>query len=324
MSRVLVTGATGFVGTALVARLRAGGHTVRAAVRRDLPPELAADPGVETVPVAALDPGADWRAALDGVDAVIHAAARVHQMNEDADTADADYHRENAEATGALARAAGARGVGRFVLVSTVKVLGEATGAAPFDDSTPPAPADPYGRSKLAAERALAAVAAETGMAAVALRPPLVYGPGVGANFRALMRLATLPAPLPLGAIHNRRSLIARTNLADALALAATGAPRLAAPGRFEAYLVSDGIAVSTTELVRCLGAALGRRPLLLPVPPALLRLGLTALGRRAIADRLLGSLEVDDRRFVATAGWRRPVDFTAALAELAAASRRG
>lgn len=308
--RVLVTGATGFVGAALVPALRARGHVVRAALRR----EPAACDADERVVVGDLAPGTDWRAAVDGVDAVVHLAARVHVMHDAAADPLAEFRRVNVEGTVALARAAAAAGVRRFVFVSSIKVNGEGTApGTAYSERDPPAPRDPYGRSKAEAETALRAVSAETGIEVVIVRPPLVYGPGVRANFLRLLAWAERGVPLPFGAVDNRRSLVYVGNLADAL-VACVEHP--AAAGCV--FLVSDGEDLSTGDLVRRIARALGRQPRLLPVPAGLLG-GLARLaGRGAEADRLLGSLRVDPSALRERLGWSPPHRVDDALAATA------
>ncbi|MDJ0894373.1 MAG: NAD-dependent epimerase/dehydratase family protein [Alphaproteobacteria bacterium] len=305
---VLVTGATGFVGRAVCPVLSAGGWSVRAAVRRQ-----ATLPNIETVPVGEVGPDTDWQAALAGCRTVVHLAAQVHQPGVHAATAEAAFQSINAAGTERLAVQAAAAGVERLVLVSTIKVLGEATTeCAPFTDQSTPDPQDAYARSKWAAEQALRRVAAEAGMAAVILRPPLVYGPGVKGNMAALLRLADSPWPLPFGALHNRRSLLALENLCRAIALG------LETPALSGAFVLADRHAVSTCELVRALRAGLGRPARLLPMPPGLLRWSAAALGRSGLAERLAGDLLVDARGFAQATGWAPNPDPLGALAEMA------
>jgi nucleoside-diphosphate-sugar epimerase len=216
----------------------------------------------------------------------------------------AEFRRVNVGGSLALARAAAAAGVRRFVFISSVKVHGEATAPGrPFREDDPPAPMDAYGISKMEAEQALWEVSAATGMELVIIRPPLVYGPGVKANFAALVRLVRRGWPLPLGAIHNQRSLVSLDNLVD-LIMTCLRHPRAAD----EAFLVSDGQDLSTTELVRCLGKALGRVPVLVPVPATLLRGLAAATGRSEVVQRLCGTLQVDVTRARQLLGWSPPV----------------
>ena len=306
---VLVTGATGFVGRAVVPALLARGFAVRAAVRG----AGVGVPGAEAWPAGDLTGPVDWAPALERVRAVVHLAARAHVTREDPAGAAAAYRAVNVEATRRLAEAAARAGVRRFVYMSSVKALGERSGAVPLRDGDTPAPKGPYGESKLEAERVLARIAGDSGMTAVALRPPLVYGPGVRANFLGLMRLVDRGVPLPLAGISNRRSLIGVANLADAAATAA------AVPGPGGAFLVADGPALSTEELVRAVAAALGRPARLFPVPAALARLAGALPGIGGAAARLTGSLAVDDGGFRAVYGWSPPVPFAEQLAATAA-----
>jgi UDP-glucose 4-epimerase len=298
---ILVTGANGFVGSALAARLSRSAPGVRAAMRR---PPAARQPGVEHVAAPSLSADADWRRALTGVRTVVHAAARVHVMRDEAPDPLAAFRSANVEGTLALARQAAAAGIERFVFVSSIKVNGESTPPdRPFSAADVPQPSDPYGVSKLEAERALGELARETGLPVVIVRPPLVYGPGVKANFFALLKWLHRGVPLPFGAIHNRRSLVALENLVDLLA---TCAEHPAAPG--QTLLVSDGEDLSTTELLRRLAAALGKRARLVPVPEQALILAARALGAGSIAQRLCGSLCVDIAPTRRLLGWAPPV----------------
>lgn len=304
---ILVTGANGFVGSALAARLSQSGAGVRAAVRR---PPAAPRQGLEYVAAPSLSAGADWRHALEGVSAVVHAAARVHVMRDEASDPLQEFRRANVEGTLALARQAAAAGVERFVFVSSIKVNGESTPRdRPFSAADVPQPQDPYGVSKLEAERALVGLARETGLQVVIVRPPLVYGPGVKANFFALLRWLHRGVPLPFGAIHNRRSLVALENLVDLLA---TCVEHPAAPG--QTLLVSDGEDLSTTELLRRLAVALGKRARLVPVPERALIIAAQVLGAGSIARRLCGSLCVDIAPTRRLLGWAPPVGVDAGL----------
>lgn len=306
--KVLVTGATGFVGRPLCERLRNEGRQVRAALRRAGP--LPA-PGIEPVEVGEIGPDTDWRAALQGVDAVVHLAARVHQMDDQAGDPVAAYRRVNALATAALAKAAAEAGVRRFIFASSIKVNGEATAPGrPFKEADMPQPHGPYAQSKWAAEQALRRIARRTDMEIVSLRPPLVYGPGVGANFLRLLDWIEAGRPLPLGLAENRRSLLYLGNLIDAM-LACLRAPGIVS----QAYLVSDGETVSTRDLIRMLARELGRPARLLPVPPALLRHLGRCLGRRAEVQRLLGELTLDGGLMQRELGWHPPHGLSEGLA---------
>jgi nucleoside-diphosphate-sugar epimerase len=298
--RALVTGATGFVGRVLCARLAEEGITVRAAVRDAR--ETAAS---ETAIVGSIDDRTQWERALDGVDVVFHLAAVAHITSPTQETYDA-MRRINAGGTANLARAA--RSVPRFVYVSTAKVSGESSGARPFRESDPAAPEDPYGVSKWEGEQA---VRAESPSYTI-VRPPLVYGPGVRANFLSLIRLVDRGLPLPLGRIDNRRSLVYTRNLADALVHAARSEA-----AHNETFFVSDGEDVSTAELVRRIARALGKRPRLLPVPPALLRLGATLARRPGAFEKIAGNLQVDSSAIRATR-WKPPFTLDEGLAATA------
>jgi nucleoside-diphosphate-sugar epimerase len=283
------------------------------------------DTGALTVTVGDLSAQTDWSSALVGVDAVVHTAARVHVMQDAATDPLAEYRRVNVQGTLHLARQAAAAGVKRFVFLSSVKVNGEATSAplprgareqerGPFSADDVPAPQDPYGISKMEAEQGLREIAAQTGMAVVIIRPPLVYGPGVKANFAAMMRWLARGVPLPLGAVtHNRRSLVALDNLVDLIVTCITH-PAAAN----QTFLVSDGEDLSTTDLLRRMGQALGQPARLLPVPPALLKLGAALLGKPELAQRLCGSLQVDIAKTRALLGWAPPISVNMGLKKAA------
>jgi nucleoside-diphosphate-sugar epimerase len=292
---VLVTGASGFVGTALCAALPARGFRVRRALRGS-----AQDDGDAVV--GNINAATDWSAALAGADAVVHLAARTHQIGATGREHLDGYRRTNVEGTRRLAEEAVAAGVRRFVLMSSVKVNGEATSAAPFRESDAPDPQDAYGITKLEAEQVLASVAHGSAMEVVVLRPPLVYGAGVKGNFLRLMGLLDRGMPLPLASVRNRRSLIFVGNLVDA-AITALSAPQ----ARGRTYLVSDGEALSTPDLLRRLGRALGREARLVQCPPALLRGVAALIGRGDEVARLTGSLEVDSSRIRHELGWMPP-----------------
>ena len=307
---VLVTGANGFVGRRLCAELAREGHRVRLGVRD---PARAAGLEGEIVAIGALE-SADWSKAVAGVDAVIHLAARVHVMRESAADPLAEFRAVNVGVTESVARAAAAQGVKRFVFVSSVKVNGEATSAKPFTSDDVPAPRDPYGISKWEAERALARIADTSGLEVAIVRPPLVYGPGVGGNFLRLLKLLRRGIPLPFGAVDNRRSMIYNGNLASVLRACAVH------PGAAgKTYLVSDGEDLSTAELTRRLAAVLGMRARLVPVPPPVLRLAGALTGKAGEIDRLVGSLRVDASRVRDELGWKPPHTVQEGLTETAA-----
>ncbi|WP_175254293.1 SDR family oxidoreductase [Pseudomonas sp. BMW13] len=311
--RVLLTGASGFVGRAVQARLLVDGlHRLRCAQRKAPVAPLA---GVEYCLAPSLEAEADWSRALADVDAVIHCAARVHVMHEQAADPLAEFRRANVEGTLRLAQQAVAAGVRRFVFVSSIKVNGEQTlpGQAYRADDVSDA-TDPYGISKREAEDELLALAAETGLEVVIVRPPLIYGPGVKANFLSMMRWLQRGVPLPFGAIGNRRSLVALDNLVDLLVVCLT---HPAASG--QRFLVCDGEDLSTTELLRRLSAALGRTARLLPVPQALIEWAAILLGRRQLNQRLCGSLQINMDKTRERLGWVPPLSVDQALAKTAA-----
>lgn len=309
---ILVTGATGFVGMALCHVLKAS-HAVRAVAR--LPGGAGLPDSVEIV-AGELSCDEDWSPSLAGVGAVIHCAARVHVMSEQSADPLAEFRRVNVDGTMHLAKQCALAGVRRFIFVSSIKVNGEQTRpGSPFVADQTPNPEDPYGISKKEAEDSLRALAQETGMEVVIIRPPLVYGPGVKANFLTMMRWLKRGVPLPLGAVMcNARSLVALDNLVD---LIVTCIDHPAAAN--QTFLVSDGESLSTTALLRRMGEALGRPARLIPVPVPLLQMGAALLGRRDIAQRLCGSLEVDIGKTRELLGWTPPISVDEGLRRTAA-----
>lgn len=306
---ILVTGASGFVGTALCRCLVASGVGVRGAVRC-LDRFGAQVSGVEYVQVGEIGPHIDWSAALEGVDVVVHLAARVHVMNESSRDPLADFRTVNTAGTERLARLAATKGARRIVYLSSIKVNGELSVGASFTEADTPHPQDAYALSKWEAEQALHRISGETKLEVAILRPPLVYGPGVGGNFLRLMKLVQRRLLLPLASVHNRRSLIYLDNLVDAIALCAR---HPAAAG--ETFLVSDGEDLSTAELIQRLSRALGISSRLVPFPPAGLRfLGLLG-GKSAELSRLLDSLQVDSSKIRKQLGWLPPYSVDQGLA---------
>lgn len=296
---LLATGATGFVGRALVESLKGRhGFSVRGVVRRlmvDLPA------GAEYIQVTDLSPETDWKAALSGVDVVIHTAARVHVMSENVADPLAEFRRVNVEGSLNLARQAAYVGVRRFIFISSIKVNGEYTPLdKPYTADDVPAPVDSYGISKYDAEEGLRKLAQQTDMEVVIIRPPLVYGPGVKANFLNMMCWLRKGVPLPFGAINNRRSLVALDNLID-LILTSLEHPEAAN----QTFLVSDGEDLSTTELIRRMAVALNVPVRLLPVPHKLLEAGFKMAGKSDLAQRLCGSLQVDIAKTCTTLNWK-------------------
>jgi len=310
--RVLLTGATGFVGRGLLERMSALVNLeLVAALRR---PVSGLPESVARLQVPGLEPDTDWRTVLEGIDAVIHSAARVHVMHDTSSDPLAEFRKVNVEGTLNLARQAAAAGVRRFIFISSIKVNGEGTPAGvPYLADAQAAPVDPYGISKMEAEQGLRALATETGMEVVIIRPTLVYGPGVKANFLNMMRWLHKGVPLPFGAIHNRRSLVALDNLVD---LIVTCVDHPAAAN--QTFLVSDGEDLSTTELLRRMATALGKPARLLPVPSRLLETAAALLGKQALSQRLCGSLQVDIGKTRELLDWTPPVSVDEALRKTA------
>ncbi|MDP2143176.1 MAG: SDR family oxidoreductase [Gallionella sp.] len=299
MSRMLVTGASGFVGGCLCDEIVRLGHEVRAAIRT----AGSGRAGTEPVMVRQIDGQTDWTEALRDVDVVIHLAARVHVMKDTSVDPLAEFRKVNVQGTENLARQAARAGVRRLVYVSSIKVNGEGTsGSQGYSESDAPAPQDAYGISKWEAEQALHRVAQETGLEVVVVRPPLVYGPGVKGNFISLLAAVGKGIPLPLAGADNARSLVYVGNLVDALIACATH-PAVAG----QTYLVSDGMPVSTATLVEKIAGALDCRSRSFYFPPVLMRAAAALLGRSAQIDRLFGSLRVDDEKIRRELGWIPP-----------------
>lgn len=296
---ILLTGATGFLGSVLVRALSRRKDMSLAVALRTQKPSLCSTTHV--VGECSADTG--WSAALAGQQVVIHAAARAHIMKDEVPDPLAEYRRVNVDGTLNLARQAAAAGVKRFIFISSIKVNGEATALGrPFTANAVSAPEDPYGISKLEAEQGLMQLAAETGMEVVIIRPPLVYGPGVKGNFASMIKLVEKGIPLPLGAVGNKRSLVGVDNLVD-LIIRCIAHPAAAN----QVFLAGDGADLSTTELLRSVGRAMGKPARLIPVPAGMLQLGATLLGKKAMAQRLLGSLQVDVSKTCELLDWKPP-----------------
>ncbi|KTC19628.1 NAD-dependent dehydratase [Pseudomonas marginalis ICMP 9505] len=307
MNSVFVTGASGFVGRALVERLVADNIPCVAAVRRHVDSIPAS---VKTVNFDSLDESFDWSTALVGQAVVVHCAARVHVMNDTVADPLAEFRKVNVGGTLHLAAQAAAAGVKRFVFVSSIKVNGDGTQpGSPYTADDVPGPTDPYGVSKREAEDGLRALAEKTGMEVVIIRPVLVYGPGVKANFLSMMRWLDKGVPLPFGAIGNSRSLVAIDNLVDLIVTCITH-PAAAN----QTFLASDGQDLSTTGLLTKMAEALNKRAYLLPVPGFMLKVAAAAVGKKDLSQRLLGSLQVDIAKTKAVLQWQPPVSVDAAL----------
>jgi len=303
---ILVTGANGFLGRALSLELKARQFDVRGALR--------AHAKAGEVNFGDLGPETDWQEALAGVDIIVHTAARTHILSDTASDPLSQYYKINVEGTLNLARQAAAASVTRFVFISSIKVNGESTPPEkPFTADDQPNPEDPYGISKWEAEVGLQQLADETGLEVVIIRPPLVYGPGVKANFLRMMRWTNRGLPLPLGGIENKRSLIALANLVD-LIISCIEHPAAAN----QIFLAGDGQDVSTTELLYSLGKALGKPARLLPCPVGLLSAVAVLLGKKEIVERLTGSLQVDISKARALLGWEPPITLQEGLRRVA------
>lgn len=298
--RLLVTGANGFVGRALGDALVQHGHTVRGAVRRN---DVILNSKISRVTVGEINNQTDWSEALEGVDVLIHLAARVHVMNETSIDPLEEFRRANVHGTEHLARSAAAHGVKRMVFVSSIKVNGgETSGGKGYTELDIPSPKDPYGISKWEAEQALHRVAQETGLEVVIVRPPLVYGPGVKGNFERILSALIKGMPLPLASVSNLRSLIYVGNLADALRVCAI---HPAAAG--QTYLLSDRDDISTPNLTRQLALAMGKPARLFPFPAPLLKIAGRLLGKSEQIGRLLGSLQIDSGKIRRELNWQPP-----------------
>ncbi|PCM45241.1 UDP-glucose 4-epimerase family protein [Marinobacter sp. ANT_B65] len=297
---ILVTGATGFVGRRVCARLqKSQSYNLSSAVRQS----GSNPPGSEVV-IHEVDGQTSWQCALKNQQVVIHTAARAHIMNDEVADPLAEYRRVNVDGTLNLARQAAEAGVRRLIYISSVKVNGEQTPAGcPFTAEDAAAPADPYGVSKLESEMQLRQLAKDTGMEVVIIRPSLVYGPGAKGNFATMVRLVAKGLPLPLGSIRNRRSLLALDNLVD-LIVTCISHPNAAN----QTFLAADGEDLSTTELLRGVANAMGIPSRLIPVPAGLLQFGATLLGQKALARRLLGSLQVDIEHTRKCLNWTPPL----------------
>jgi UDP-glucose 4-epimerase len=318
MRRTLITGASGFVGSALCATLRKI-EADFAPVYRRMPTEaayVAAHPqvaGNSAAPLIVPDitPATDWLPLLQDVDVVVHLAARVHLLQDKSADPLAQYRFANTASTLHLARQCAQAGVKRLIYLSSIKVNGESTHGAPFRAADTPHPQDPYGISKWEAEQGLWQIAQQTGLEIVVIRPPLVYGPRVKANFLQLMRWVKYGIPLPLAGINNRRSMVFVGNLVDLILQCTT---HVSAAGK--TFLVSDDSDISTAALIRSIASAMQRRAPLFSLPQGILTAGAHLLGRRSMADRLFGSLQVDIQPTKDTLDWTPPFSFAAGILE--------
>jgi nucleoside-diphosphate-sugar epimerase len=296
---IFLTGATGFVGRALVNRFNQSELAVAVRVH-----SIELPKNIEQYAVGAIDKSTEWLEIINGVDVVIHAAARVHVMNDDCDDSLAIYREANTASTLNLAKQAAQAGVNRFVFISSINVNGEMTRPGnsflPEDNHVP---TDPYGLSKYEAEQGLLQIAEETGMEVVIVRPPSVYGPGVKANFASMMHWVNKGVPLPFGLIDNQRSLVALDNLVDFIALCAD--KDLSPKAANEVFLISDGEDVSTAQLLHKVAKAFNKKVLLLPIPVWLMTFMAKLLGKGDVANRLFGSLQVDSSKANDLLDWK-------------------
>ena len=309
---ILVTGASGFVGGALCASL-VNRFPLRISVRDKSKAELFANVDIFE---ASISPDQDWSSTLSGVSAVVHCAARVHVMSEEAVDPLFEFRRVNVDGTLNLARQASKAGVRRFVFISSIKVNGECTDLGyPFTADQIPVPSDPYGVSKYEAEMGLRALSEETGMEVVIIRSPLVYGPGVKANFLSMMNWLRRGIPLPLGSVtKNRRSFVFIDNFVSMI-IACINQPAAAN----QTFLISDDEDLSTAELLGRMALALGCPSKLIAVPTTLITLGAKLIGRPDISQRLCGSLQVDIKKNKDLLGWSPPVSVTEGMCQTAA-----
>lgn len=304
-SKILITGATGFIGRQLCARLMSEDCQVCCAARDNSVIE-------DALVVGDIGPETSWGQALAGIDIVVHLAARVNISQEKSAEPLVEFRKVNTEGTLALARQAAQAGVKRFVFISSIGVNGSHN-TRPFHENDPERPAEPYAVSKLEAEQGLHELAAETNMEVVVIRPPLVYGFNATGSFGSLVNWIKKGIPLPLGAIHNRRNLVGLDNLVDFIV---TCIDHVDAAN--QTFLVADDEDLSTTDLLRRVGGALGEPVRLIPVPMVLLKLGATMLGKQAMAQKLCGSLQVDITKAREVLGWTPPLSVDEGLRRVA------
>jgi len=311
LSTVLITGADGFIGKALCAEMVSRGWKVRASVRsRNKIQSISKE--IEIIETGSIGPDTEWTHALDNVDSVVHLAGRVHVMEDSSSDPLSEYRIVNTAGTEKLARSAASSGVRRFIFMSTVKVNGEGRGV-PYCEDDIPGPSDPYSISKWEAEKIIKAIANETGMKAVIIRAPMVYGPEVKANFPRLLKAVDRGIPMPFAGIKNKRSLIYLGNLVDSIIACIND------PGAMgQTYLVSDGEDVSTPELIRQIATVLGKPARLFYLPLFILRLAGVITGKSQAMDRLTGSLAVDSSRIRKELDWKHPFTLAQGLKQTA------
>ena len=312
MKVVLLTGATGFIGKALTHYLKSDDSYSLVTVSRSN--ENIRTPDVKSYIIHDISPETEWSDFLQDVDVIIHTAARAHIIKENSDDPLTEFRKTNCQGTLKLAEKAAQIGIKRFIFISSVGVHGDQS-LRPFTEKDPLSPLEPYAISKLEAEKGLFEIADKSEMEVVIIRPPLVYGPNAPGNFRLLVNWVSKNVPLPLGSVHNKRSFIGLDNLTDFII---TCIEHPAAAN--ETFLVSDDEDMSTTELLQRMGSALGKSARLIPVPPLLLQTGAGLFGKRKMARRLLGSLQVDISKAKELLGWRPPVSVDEGLRRTAEA----
>lgn len=309
---ILVTGSSGFVGKNLTKALLCASYSVKGVARAQK--ESLTESKFEFFPIDDFSEMLNWQDALEGISAIVHTIARVHVMDDRESNPIEAFRRVNVQATLNLARQAAASGVKRFIFISSIKVNGEGTTAGrPFLETDNTIPTDPYGLSKYEAEKGLLEIAHKTGLEIVIIRPPLVYGPGVKANFASMLKWVKIGIPLPFGAVNNKRSLIALENLIDFIVTCIEN-PKAAN----EIFLISDGRPVSTTELLEKVAKAYGKNTILIPVSTKFMGMVATLVGKRAVAERLFGSLEVNCSKSRNVLNWQPVITIDEQLKKMA------
>ena len=298
---ILITGSTGFLGRALLSKLASHGLQTRAVIRKNLHSKIE---NIDYCKIKIIDGETDWGGALLDINTIVHCAARAHVMNDSSSDPLLEFRKVNTFGTLNLAEQAADSGVKRFIFISSIKVNGEFTN--PGNKFTPDdiyIPSDPYGLSKYEAEQGLKNIAKETEMDVVIIRPPLIYGPNVKANFRSMLKWVNRGVPLPFGAVNNKRSLVALSNLVD-FTISCVEHPKAAN----ETFLISDGEDVSTTNLLYKIGKAFNKKTRLIPIPVKFMEFGAKIVGKEDLADRIFGNLQVDSSKAEELLGWNSVV----------------